>query len=103
FGPGLAHVGRQGRSRARAGVFDAHHLASFAGFLFKDSPRTEIYTLSLHDALPISSLRMCVENITVLPSCFNPRMMSRTSRRPMGSSPDIGSSRITTFGSCRMA
>ena len=30
-------------------------------------------------------------------------MRSRTSRRPMGSSPDIGSSRKTTLGSCRIA
>src|SRR5436309_1655383 len=50
-----------------------------------------------------ASERMCEENITVFPSFFNCRIMSRTSRLPTGSSPDIGSSRITTFGSCRIA
>src|SRR5207253_10316210 len=29
-------------------------------FLFNDTPTTEIYTLSLHDALPISALKLSV-------------------------------------------
>src|SRR2546421_7074802 len=32
-------------------------LASFIFFFFNDTATTEIYTLSLHDALPISDLR----------------------------------------------
>ena len=31
-------------------------------FFFNDTATTEIYTLSLHDALPISSVGMSVEN-----------------------------------------
>src|SRR5476649_3029523 len=33
------------------------HLFLFFFFFFNDTPTTEIYTLSLHDALPISGLR----------------------------------------------
>ena len=36
---------------------------------------------------------------TVFPAALRSRMMPRTSIRPMGSSPDIGSSRITSSGS----
>src|SRR5215203_7223640 len=40
----------------RAGLFRIllHIFARFTGFFFNDTPTTEIYTLSLHDALPIS-------------------------------------------------
>src|SRR5262249_62399980 len=35
-----------------------HHISSLPlFFFFNDTPTTEIYTLSLHDALPISSLQ----------------------------------------------
>src|SRR3989442_1676102 len=44
-----------------------------------------------------------MEKKTVLPSCFSCSIRSRTSRRPMGSSPDIGSSKNTSFGLCRTA
>src|SRR3712207_3157585 len=45
---GLPHGrGRTGRRRAR-------HRAGCADFFFNDTATTEIYTLSLHDALPIS-------------------------------------------------
>src|SRR5437588_3211773 len=42
--------------------------SAFISFFFNDTATTEIYTLSLHDALPISSLipeasRMHMENI----------------------------------------
>src|SRR5258708_34413947 len=36
-----------------------HTLSSF--FFFNDTATTEIYTLSLHDALPISFSRFCAE------------------------------------------
>src|SRR5258708_7691557 len=32
----------------------SHQIISYAGFFFNDTATTEIYTLSLHDALPIS-------------------------------------------------
>src|SRR3989442_14191969 len=34
------------------------HITSFFFFFFNDTATTEIYTLSLHDALPISSSRL---------------------------------------------
>src|SRR5256885_5979869 len=34
-------------------VFDAHLVLHFLFFFFNDTATTEIYTLSLHDALPI--------------------------------------------------
>src|SRR5688572_32958582 len=55
------------------------HLLSF---FFNDTATTEIYTLSLHDALPISSL---------------------TTRACCGSKPTIGSSITKTSGSCNSA
>ena len=42
---------------------------------------------------------MWVEKNTVFPRFFRPRMRSRTSARPMGSRPLIGSSRMTSSGS----
>src|SRR5438270_4030788 len=41
----------------------ARHLASF---FFTDTATTEIYTLSLHDALPISSLMTPISSVTRL-------------------------------------
>src|SRR5258708_19804561 len=35
-------------------------------FFFNDTATTEIYTLSLHDALPISNLLMAISGITIL-------------------------------------
>src|SRR5258706_12337810 len=35
----------------------AHHMDVFLFFFFNDTATTEIYTLSLHDALPISTAR----------------------------------------------
>src|SRR2546422_9526091 len=35
--------------------FSLHHLLFFFFFFFNDTATTEIYTLSLHDALPISN------------------------------------------------
>src|SRR5688572_31488350 len=34
-------------------------ITSFFFFFFNDTPTTEIYTLSLHDALPISTIAAC--------------------------------------------
>src|SRR5438046_3878828 len=38
----------------------SHHTFFSFFFFFNDTATTEIYTLSLHDALPISALRVCV-------------------------------------------
>ena len=51
----------------------------------------------LHSAS--ASDRMCELKNTVQPRARKPRIRSRTSRRPSGSRPDIGSSRNTTSGS----
>src|SRR6266571_2348818 len=34
-------------------IFSPQYLSSISSFFFNDAPTTEIYTLSLHDALPI--------------------------------------------------
>src|SRR3712207_7596515 len=49
------------------------HFASLFSFFFNDTATTEIYTLSLHDALPISLLQRSQmtpgsSNVAVLPS-----------------------------------
>ena len=54
----------------------------------------------LHSAS--ASDRMCELKNTVQPLARRPRIRSRTSRRPSGSRPDIGSSRNTTSGSLMM-
>src|SRR5947208_13514269 len=49
--------------------------APCASFFFNDTPPTEIYTLSLHDALPISPWRAA--------TCGGARQSSRAPRRPV--------------------
>src|SRR3712207_57781 len=47
-----------------------HAHISYAGFFFNDTATTEIYTLSLHDALPIwTTPRPCGAPTTSLSSC----------------------------------
>src|SRR3989338_5529116 len=46
---------RQDRKSTR--LNSSHSSISYAVFFFNDTATTEIYTLSLHDALPISSTR----------------------------------------------
>src|SRR5437762_12761132 len=41
-------------------------------FFFNDPPTTEIYTLSLHDALPICTSRMLMSGETVIGSRMTP-------------------------------
>src|ERR1043166_10214158 len=38
-----------------------HSTCRFVGFFFNDTATTEIYTLSLHDALPISGLEQRID------------------------------------------
>src|SRR2546430_17382632 len=53
---------RLDRNRCRTRLSILHHGRSI--FFFNDTATTEIYTLSLHDALPI-----CFHNLKVLLSC----------------------------------
>src|SRR5258708_8414504 len=46
---------------------------TFLLFFFNDTATTEIYTLSLHDALPISFFKIYREKV-VLPHCRGPAM-----------------------------
>src|SRR5574341_1338 len=45
-----------GPDRKSTRLNSSHQLISYAVFFFNDTATTEIYTLSLHDALPISSV-----------------------------------------------
>src|SRR5689334_24658821 len=68
-------------------------LSSFFFFFFTDTATTEIYTLSLHDALPIST--SCV---VLLSSDTAPEMCSMSSRwRPQAeaTSTNISPTRVT--------
>src|SRR3990172_2187759 len=56
-GDGVA--ARQNRSdRKSTRLNSSHGYISYAVFFFNDTATTEIYTLSLHDALPISATRL---------------------------------------------
>src|SRR5436189_1128068 len=45
------------------------HYLSASSFFFNDTATTEIYTLSLHDALPISSPSACCSSSTATGGC----------------------------------
>src|SRR3972149_301035 len=45
----------RGLDRKSTRLNSSHSQISYAGFCFNDPATTEIYTLSLHDALPIST------------------------------------------------
>src|SRR2546425_9048416 len=65
-------------------------LVSLFFFFFNDTATTEIYTLSLHDALPISwSFRACTSwgwKITRYPACARRRRIGRRRSRRRGRS-----------------
>src|SRR5574339_123809 len=54
------------RDRKSTRLNSSHPSISYAVFFFNDTATTEIYTLSLHDALPISPL-LCLEGVPDLP------------------------------------
>src|SRR2546425_4072481 len=56
--------------------------SSFSLFFFNDTATTEIYTLSLHDALPIST----PAGRPAAPSCSSPTLTARTCARTANSS-----------------
>src|SRR2546427_10168823 len=59
-----------------------HHSNNSFFFFFNDTATTEIYTLSLHDALPISSRKATIDTRNTHP--FPGRLLSRS--RQLGSS-----------------
>src|SRR5947209_19425446 len=57
--------------RFRLGVSCSDSPTDYGFFLFRDPPTTELYTLSLHDALPISdhfAPALCLRMIVHLPA-----------------------------------
>src|SRR2546430_17001171 len=64
---------------------------AFKVFFFNDTATTEIYTLSLHDALPISHHRESVRRPSIprthcgrIPRCGPAGLPTQPSRRPLG-------------------
>src|SRR3989304_6281643 len=55
----------------------SHGYKSYAVFFFKDTATTEIYTLSLHDALPISCFTMCCAGCWASTRCSPARWWKR--------------------------
>src|SRR2546425_1246778 len=53
--PGGCHPRAARRDRESTRLNSNHQLISYSVFFFNDTATTEIYTLSLHDALPISA------------------------------------------------
>src|ERR1051326_7185048 len=64
------------RSEEHTSELQSHSFISYAVFFFNDTATTEIYTLSLHDALPIS-FRL----LEISPSTFQPMGEERALRR----------------------
>src|SRR3990167_5413471 len=52
--PVLQQLGVTARDRKSTRLNSSHSQISYSLFFFNDTATTEIYTLSLHDALPIS-------------------------------------------------
>src|SRR3989442_9439231 len=81
------------------------YIPCFFFFFFNDTATTEIYTLSLHDALPISR-RRAIEERTALASSFSPSISldlttssvsvrsTASSRRPDRKSTRLNSSHV---------
>src|SRR6266705_6675954 len=58
-------------------------------FFFNDTATTEIYTLSLHDALPISATRSCGTGPATLVTCSTPLCRSEEHTSELQSPYDI--------------
>src|SRR5256885_5817010 len=56
-------------------------MTSFFFFFFNDTATTEIYTLSLHDALPIYRQRACRQTTLSLPPLGRIRQRPRAAKR----------------------
>src|SRR5476651_2653410 len=79
-------------------------------FFFNDTATTEIYTLSLHDALPISSRASCVMFLEPRRSARTPKSIDRKSTRLNSSHANISyavfclkKKKVHKFVSCRHA
>src|SRR3989338_6347572 len=57
-----------GRDRKSTRLNSSHSSISYAVFFFNDTATTEIYTLSLHDALPISVTSCSTDNVAIRPN-----------------------------------
>src|ERR1043165_4243763 len=72
--PVFAPPNRRSRSEEHTSELQSRGLISYAPFFFNDTATTEIYTLSLHDALPIygGALRLVrsEDDWTVFEACF---------------------------------
>src|SRR5436190_10029183 len=71
------------------------HHSSYSFFFFTDPATTEIYTLSLHDALPIC-LQRCAEGLAGLRRCSRHHCRSRRSVTKPTSSSSFSSDRKST-------
>src|SRR2546428_11474726 len=72
-------------------------------FFFNDTATTEIYTLSLHDALPICKVRYQGEQLRWRQSpAATGRRLPMKSLRTMWSSTDFGASELTRYASAVM-
>src|SRR6185436_20801525 len=67
-------------------------------FFFNDTATTEIYTLSLHDALPISPMKISPPAVTIEPPRFNdPHLSDPGSEASSGICPRGTSHRMEPF------
>src|SRR3989304_5308337 len=95
-GPASPRTPRRARRRAARRATDrkstrlnsSHGYVSYGVFFFKDTAPTEIYTLSLHDALPI-----CFQSAKSSGSCF---AADTSTRSPARSSSSDGSEEHTS-------
>src|SRR5436309_5622968 len=67
-------------------MYDVHLVICFL-FFFNDTATTEIYTLSLHDALPISGVSLPQRFLLRDPQNRAPRCIPRKVSRPLPPSP----------------
>src|SRR2546430_9736018 len=80
--------------RVSSFVLFSGSLFFFFFFFFNDTATTEIYTLSLHDALPICCPRTAPAHVRTSPRCARPRRSTCRSRG--GSRADRKSTRLNS-------
>src|SRR5689334_24115640 len=67
----------------------SYHVFIFFIFFFNDTATTEIYTLSLHDALPISVAKDEAQNDGHCDGAVNPRFLQSSPSQGAGRSPGL--------------
>src|ERR1051326_4297434 len=65
------------RSEEHTSELQSHSFISYAVFFFNDTATTEIYTLPLHDALPIYKRAKCCTGSLPKPTCSSPIIRRR--------------------------